>query len=638
MLTSIKSVGEAWITIIMLTYLYPSNYSLALTILILSSVAQTSIQLSLLRCGPQRRRTTSVVKNVALQQAARAAPPYHHHGRRLLPPPLQLQSFSTFSSEVEGGTFEPQQQQQQQPHTRQLPYEFHVAPMQCYTNLPLRKLYSLLSPSSILWTEMEKVPDILNYGRSSGSGSSISNIDDHSSLVDAWAKRLGPPPPPLPKHHNIDNINSNGDRNSSSNLILQLGCNDPKQLKSCIERTLRDYHPTTFLKGINLNCGCPSIESGGSNLFGAKLMKDVELTYNLVQSMKEAAVAVSSSSSSFHPPPEISVKCRLGVIDNIDDIHILEGEGQRDGEDQMYERLHNYVASVRDAGADHVIIHARPAILSGLSPVKNRTVPKLNYDMVNKIASEFSCGRSNGDDDGRNTRGGDGEFRITLNGGITSLAQLEQFMAVQVDDDSHNVGGATSNHQRRHVSSHMAGRWCLRRPLDLVGVESLLIREKEQERQQLQGRQQYSQQSQQLSRKSDVDVLVEQYMDYAISMASVPPQKREITTAELCLPLYLITEQLKEDYDAFLYYDNDDYDNHNEGTEERSLLLSCDEIERIYDVMRCGMTELQSMSKGKKGKIQPKKNDVNFKQMSNCFKPIVGTKVANKWKRNRNEL
>ena len=40
-------------------------------------------------------------------------------------------------------------------------YEFHVAPMQCYTNYPLRKLFNLLSPSSVLWTEMEKVNDIL---------------------------------------------------------------------------------------------------------------------------------------------------------------------------------------------------------------------------------------------------------------------------------------------------------------------------------------------------------------------------------------------------------------------------------------------------------------------------------------------
>ncbi len=474
---------------------------------------------------------------------------------------------------------------------------------------------------------MEKVSDILNYG----SGS--------DSLVDAWSKRLGSP--------QSQNSSSNNNTNNS-NLILQLGCSDPTQLKSCIERTLRDY--STALRGINLNCGCPSIESGGSSMYGAKLMNDVDLSIQLVRSMKEATMAMSSlspsSSSSLceYPPPEISVKCRIGVIDSVGDMDInmdMDNTAYNGNEEQMtkmyYEQLYNYIASVKEAGADHVIIHARPAVLSGLSPVKNRTVPKLNHGIVYKIASDFCH---------------DNDFRITLNGGITSLAQLEQLMDVEgkFNGDGDSVT-ATAADQRRYVSSHMAGRWCLRRPLDLVGVESLLVQEKEKQQQQQQQRQRQQRQSQSLrceNKKKPIGTLntqIEEYIDYAIQMASIPPRKQEITTAELCLPLYLITEQLREDYESLLYHSEGGgyekvVENLNPNPKPTTLLTS-NEIEGLYGVMCSGMTELQHISsKGKKLKTkdQPKENDVNFKRLSNCFKPIVGTKVVNKWKRNRNEL
>jgi len=38
---------------------------------------------------------------------------------------------------------------------------FHVAPMQAYTNRHLRTLCRLLSKEAVLWTEMEKVCDLL---------------------------------------------------------------------------------------------------------------------------------------------------------------------------------------------------------------------------------------------------------------------------------------------------------------------------------------------------------------------------------------------------------------------------------------------------------------------------------------------
>ena len=123
--------------------------------------------------------------------------------------------------------------------------ESHMAPMQCYTNQPLRKLAGLLSPSTIKWTEMEKADDLL---------------PDVESALD---KRLG------------------GERDYH-NLVLQLGSNDVDKLDACVRVAARKF---PNLRGINLNCGCPAIDAGGASTYGASLMKDPSLTARLVESI-----------------------------------------------------------------------------------------------------------------------------------------------------------------------------------------------------------------------------------------------------------------------------------------------------------------------------------------------------------------
>ena len=419
-------------------------------------------------------------------------------------------------------------------------YEFHIAPMQCYTNLALRKLFSLLSPSSILWTEMEKVSDILQPNQS----------NDHHSLVNVWSKRLG-----SPKNTNNDR---NNDENEQSKLILQLGCSDAAMLKTCVSQTLSDYNR---LKGINLNCGCPSIESGGASNYGAKLMKDTHLTGELVHVMKEAVMEQGLSSS-------ISVKCRIGIIDSFDDIRPLNQEND-------YEYLNQYISTIKDAGADHVILHARPAILSGLSPVKNRLVPELNYDIVERIASDFS------------------DLRITLNGGIVGLDQYNTMI---------------ERMSKSHISSHMAGRWCLRRPLDLIGIESMLMEGS-------------------MVRISIVKA-IDEYIEFAIQ--SILSGQNQISVADLCLPLYLVSEQLKEDYS---------YEHDSEDVSSIKPILSIDEIEEASNVLSRGVKEISSLSNGKRETHYYDSNDVvNFRKLSKSLKSIVGSKVVNKWSRNRAEL
>ena len=263
-------------------------------------------------------------------------------------------------------------------------------------------------------------------------------------------------------------------------------------------------------------------------------MADTLLTARLVETMTSASDI------------DVSVKCRIGVFDSVDDLHPLN---ERD-----YEYITNYISAIHNAGANHVILHARPAILSGLSPVKNRIVPTLDYDFVNRLASDF-----------------DGKVKITLNGGITSMSELN---SLQEDESS-------------RIQSHMAGRWCLRRPLDLLTIEQSL---------------------------SNTEMMnpvkaIERYTDYALSNQS------QFTMSDLCLPLYLAVEQLREDYDQ----------------DEEGDLLAWEDMEDLYDSVQDGLKELGGI------KIKTS-SSINFKKLASSFKPLVGTKVANKWKRNRAEL
>ena len=373
--------------------------------------------------------------------------------------------------------------------------EFHIAPMQCYTNQPLRKLTGFLSPSSVKWTEMEKVDDLL------------------PNVESALEKRLG-------------------GEEEDANLILQLGSNDVDKLDTCV-RVATQKFPN--LREINLNCGCPAIDTGGASTYGASLMKDASLTARLVESMSAAS----------NNDVDISVKCRIGVFD--DDIPHQLNEND-------YQYLTNYISAIHDAGAKHVILHARPAILS-LSPVKNRIIPNLDYAFVNRIASDF-----------------EGKVKITLNGGIKCLSHLR---ALQSDGTN--------------ISSYMSGRWCLRRPLDLVAIEQLHENDV----------------------ITDTRAAIDSYIDYASANQSLS----QFTMADLCLPLFLVVEQLREEYEQ----------------DEEGELLSWEDMESIYDAIQDGLQQLGG------GRMKTS-NSINFKRLASAFKPLVGTKIVNKWKRNRSEL
>ncbi|MGF1445751.1 MAG: tRNA dihydrouridine(20/20a) synthase DusA [Pikeienuella sp.] len=154
-------------------------------------------------------------------------------------------------------------------------------------------------------------------------------------------------------------------------LALQLGGSEPEMLARAVEMAL----PFGF-EEINLNVGCPSdrVQSGA---FGACLMREPDLVARICAAMRAAAGPGG---------PEITVKCRIGVDDQ-----------------DPAEALPRFVDTVAEAGVRVFVVHARKAWLKGLSPKENRTVPPLDYGLVERLAGERP------------------DLTICLNGGIQSL-------------------------------------------------------------------------------------------------------------------------------------------------------------------------------------------------------------------------
>jgi tRNA-dihydrouridine synthase A len=163
-------------------------------------------------------------------------------------------------------------------------------------------------------------------------------------------------------------------------IALQLGGSDPNELaKAAVIGSKFGYDE------INLNVGCPSdrVQSG---TFGAVLMKTPEVVAKCCKEMIDAVDI------------EVTVKCRVGV----------------DQQDPNV-TLPKFLEYISNAGVTRVIIHARKAILSGLSPKQNRNVPPLNYELVYRMKELFP------------------DLHISLNGGIQSLQEAKEHLDNGID-------------------------------------------------------------------------------------------------------------------------------------------------------------------------------------------------------------
>jgi len=159
-------------------------------------------------------------------------------------------------------------------------------------------------------------------------------------------------------------------------LALQLGGADPDALARCAA-----IGEACGYDEINLNVGCPS-DRVQSARFGACLMAEPRLVARCLRAM-QAAVGVP-----------VTLKTRIGV-------------DERDS----YEHLRGFVATVAEAGCRTVIIHARKAWLSGLSPKENREIPPLRYELVHRLKADFP------------------ELEVILNGGIRTLGAAQAQLA-----------------------------------------------------------------------------------------------------------------------------------------------------------------------------------------------------------------
>jgi tRNA-dihydrouridine synthase A len=153
-------------------------------------------------------------------------------------------------------------------------------------------------------------------------------------------------------------------------LALQLGGNSPARLAAAA----RLGEQAGYVE-INLNCGCPS-DRVHAGAFGACLM-------SVPDRVAECVAAMCSSVSI-----PVTVKMRIGVI---------EAEAGRSFrqrlaiyDEQDYERLLQFTSAVSAAGCTTFIVHARQAVMGGLSPKENREVPPLRPQVVRRLAEQFS--------------------------------------------------------------------------------------------------------------------------------------------------------------------------------------------------------------------------------------------------------
>jgi tRNA-dihydrouridine synthase A len=151
-------------------------------------------------------------------------------------------------------------------------------------------------------------------------------------------------------------------------VALQLGGSEPKDLAEAA-RAGED----TGYDEINLNCGCPS-DRVSSGSFGACLMREPERVADCVAAMK-ASVRLP-----------VTVKMRIGVVERR--THEKAAEIAQVTDEDVAE-LHRFVTLITQAGCEVAIVHARKAVLGGLSPKENREVPPLRYDVVRALKREY---------------------------------------------------------------------------------------------------------------------------------------------------------------------------------------------------------------------------------------------------------
>jgi len=181
-------------------------------------------------------------------------------------------------------------------------------------------------------------------------------------------------------------------------VALQLGGSDPADLATSARLGEKWGYDE-----INLNCGCPS-ERVQKGAFGACLMAEPQLVADCVKAMRDAVQI------------DVTVKHRIGI-----------------DKTESYDFVRDFVGTVAEAGCTTFIVHARNAILKGLSPKENREIPPLKYDFAYQLKKDFP------------------DFEIIINGGIKTEAEIDEHL--------------------KHVDGVMLGREAYHNPFVMAGFD-----------------------------------------------------------------------------------------------------------------------------------------------------------------------
>lgn len=190
-------------------------------------------------------------------------------------------------------------------------------------------------------------------------------------------------------------------------LALQVGGSDKKELAE-VAKIAEDMG----YDEININLGCPS-KKVQKNMFGACLMREPDLVAECIDLMVNACKI------------PVTAKTRIGFDDT-----------------EEFDYLNNFILKMKGAGCSTFILHARKAILTGMSPKQNLNIPKLNYGMVYKIKEENP------------------DLEIIINGGISKIDEIKNHLTL--------------------CDGVMIGRSIYQNPYSLVEIEKEIFDTKEQ--------------------------------------------------------------------------------------------------------------------------------------------------------------
>ncbi len=191
-------------------------------------------------------------------------------------------------------------------------------------------------------------------------------------------------------------------------VALQLGGSEPSDLAKAA-KLAEDWG----YDEVNLNCGCPS-ERVQRGAFGACLMAEPQLVADGVKAMRDA-VSIP-----------VTVKHRIG-IDHVED----------------YAFVRDFVGTIAEAGCTTFIVHARNAVLKGLSPKQNRDIPPLRYEYAYRLKRDFPA------------------LEIIVNGGIKTLDEaaehLQHLDGVMIGREAYQNPGVLRNVDHRFYGALDAG-------------------------------------------------------------------------------------------------------------------------------------------------------------------------------------